>query len=163
MSLEPKLVTFDYLDQSAGDNAWISPRIIDLKDDDLKDDSLAKRVCIHSYGDMEWLGDCEAILDERSIIHIVFDYPLTNPATLTMHVNGGITVKAFVRAVASMYRSVYADEARSTRVKEGTVPGLLNRNRTDGKYGIWGHGINDLYLEGAERKADGRWHLLMGS
>lgn len=41
---------------------------------------------------------------------------------------------------------------------------LLNRNRTDGTYGIRGHDLSDLDLHTAEvyRTASGRWLLELG-
>ncbi len=153
MTFEPKTVAFAYLDESQHDNAWMTPLIVELKDE-----AFAQSVCIHT-SDMDLLGGADVVLDERGIIQVLITYPLSKPTTLTIHRDSAIDVKTFITAVASMYRAIYADEARSTRVMEGTVPGMLNRNKTDGKYGIWGHGIDDLFLEGAERKADGVWHL----
>lgn len=157
MSFEPKTVAFNYLDKSLHDNAWLSPVVSNLKDP-----KYAATVCIHTYS-MDWIGDCNAVMDERGLIQVIIDYPLSKPTTLTIHRTGPVTVLDFVTAVGAMYRTIYQEEARTSRVVEGTVPGMLNRNRTEGKYGICSHGINDLYLEGAELKADGTWHLLMGS
>jgi hypothetical protein len=35
--------------------------------------------------------------------------------------------------------------------------------KSDGPYGIWGHGFGDLWLERATRKDDGTWDLFIGS
>ncbi len=40
---------------------------------------------------------------------------------------------------------------------------MLNRKRSNGKYGIWGHDIDDLYLEGATEVKPGEFELAIGS
>ena len=41
---------------------------------------------------------------------------------------------------------------------------ILNRGRTDGKWGIWGHGIGDLVIEGIVLDTDNhRIELYIGS
>lgn len=49
--------------------------------------------------------------------------------------------------VRSAYEEIYKEEEESSSVTPGLIPNMYNRNRTNGKFGIWGHGINDLVLE----------------
>lgn len=65
--------------------------------------------------------------------------------------NGAFFTRAdLARAVAARYCAIYAEEEESTKVEPGYIPGMLNRNRTNGRYGIWGHDIGDLLLHTVE-------------
>lgn len=108
----------------------------------------------------ELLG-ASTIMDDRDAIDVVIDYPLTNPTTL--HMTKPITVERFARGIAAAYRVIYQEEERtSTRVAE-LAEGTLNRGESDGTYGISSHGIEDLFLEGASRRSNGKWYLMIGS
>ena len=110
------------------------------------------------YGEL--LG-ASTIMDDRDAIDVVIDYPLTNPTTL--HMTKPITVERFARGVAAAYKVIYQEEERTSSKEAGLMPGTLNRGETDGTYGIVMHGIEDLYLEGASRRSDGKWYLTIGS
>lgn len=65
--------------------------------------------------------------------------------------NGRFFTRAdLARAVAARYNAIYDEEAKTTAVEPGYIPGMLNRNRTNGRYGIWGHDIGDLVLHTVE-------------
>lgn len=110
------------------------------------------------YGEL--LG-ASTLMDDRDTIDIVIDYPLARPATL--HMTKPLTVERFARGVAAAYKVIYQDEARTSSKEADLAPGTLNRGDTDGTYGISMHGIEDLYLEGASRRSDGKWYLMIGS
>ena len=61
-----------------------------------------------------------------------------------------------------MYHVIYKEEERTSADPAGLIPGMLNHTATSGKYGVWGHGIEDLVLEGAER-SNGVWRIMVGS
>ena len=72
----------------------------------------------------------------------------------------GFTRADLARSISNTYKAVYAEEERTTQIK--VVPldqrtGLINRNKTNGKYGIWGHDLGDLVLHTVEvtKRADG--------
>lgn len=50
--------------------------------------------------------------------------------------------------VMDAYEEVYETERQTSAVEEGLIPGMYNRVRTNGKYGIWGHELGDLLLVG---------------
>ncbi|WP_300027237.1 hypothetical protein [uncultured Maribacter sp.] len=61
----------------------------------------------------------------------------------------GFTRKELAQKISIEYNRIYEEEEDSANTK--TTPlekrqGLINRNKTDGKYGIWGHDIDDLDL-----------------
>ena len=103
------------------------------------------------------------LLDSREIIRIEFNYPLSATHTFEFHKKGGFTNMDFVRAVCKKYKEIYAEEDKSMSGKERYIPGMFNRQTSDGKYGIWGHVLGDLFLEGAKLKSNGVWTLSMGS
>jgi hypothetical protein len=56
---------------------------------------------------------------------------------------------SLVDHITGSYNRIYLEEEESAKTK--TIPvdkreGIINRNQTDGKYGIWGHDLGDLDL-----------------
>lgn len=88
-------------------------------------------------------------------------YPLTNPAVLKVANKGGFTRKDFIHAVYNVYSLIYNEEGPDPEIPNDSM--LLNRPRSFGKYGIWGHVIGDLWLEGADINANGKVKLAIGS
>ena len=70
-----------------------------------------------------------------------------------------------VDQICNKYREIYEEEEKSSimEVRSENTP-ILNRGRTDGKWGIWGHGIGDLVIEGIVLDTDNhRIELYIGS
>merc|ERR1712065_109748 len=82
--------------------------------------------------------DDKDITIEESEIKVNIDFPLNNPATFT---------------------GIYAEEDRTTSVPAGCVMGGLNRNTTDGTYGIYGYEIGHLTIDDAYLGQDGIWRI----
>lgn len=98
-----------------------------------------------------------------------YDYPLSRPVDFKFELEGPVTRRAFARALSSGYQRIYAEEEetqtyaprtmeekeRSAMGDDGVIPDgrmiLINRDDTDGKYGIWGHDIGDLLINHAQR------------
>lgn len=100
------------------------------------------------------LIDADKIVISYSEVTLVIDYPLNKPATFVLKSSGkGFTKKQQALEIGKKYHEIYHTEESSAKTK--TVPvekrqGLINRNETDGKYGIWGHDIGDLDLSSAQ-------------
>lgn len=45
---------------------------------------------------------------------------------------------------------MYNEEEKTSDVKSEHIPGMLNRCATNGRYGVWGHDIDDLILHSAD-------------
>jgi hypothetical protein len=76
---------------------------------------------------------------------VKIDYPLTNPDYLEIeaeHTFGGLLWE-----IANRYREIYAGEDKTATEVESPNPQLINRGRSNGNYGIWGHDLEDLYFE----------------
>lgn len=91
----------------------------------------------------------EVVINEPKIT-VIIDYPLTNEYTFDLESKSGFTRWQLLKAISDNYYKLYAEEEKSATVK--TIPiaertTMYNRNRTNGKYGIWGHDIADLVLD----------------
>lgn len=104
----------------------------------------------------------DTIVITHDEITITFDYPLEREAKLTFTNKGGFSRYEFFRCVYEGYKNIYAQED-AVAGDPGMISGMLNRARSDGPYGIWGHVMEDLFLEGIEDKGDGNYELCMGS
>lgn len=105
------------------------------------------------YEDDEVFNNKELVLPPNQEYTLVIDYPLSTPAKLVIKSGEkGLTRGKFVSLVRKYYQKVYDEEDKSTKVPVtvGKRGPAYNRDRTDGKYGIWGHLIGDLVLVDAE-------------
>ncbi len=96
-------------------------------------------------------GD-EIIIPDNKII-VIIDYPLTNEYRFELESMKGFSRKQLLIEVSKNYFKIYEEEEKSATIK--TIPvekrtKMYNRNKTDGKYGIWGHDIADLVLSEIE-------------
>lgn len=83
-----------------------------------------------------------------------YDYPLTTPATFYHNLTPETTALDILAFGAQDYKNIYEIENAGTKIKPGFIPGMLNRNKTNGTYGIWGHGLGDLCFTGININID---------
>ncbi len=113
------------------------------------------------------LIDADEIIIQPDTCFLIIDYPLKNPAKFTITPGkNGMSRKEFVWLVNEKYYEIYAEEENTSHIK--TIPKkerkqLLNRNETDGRYGIWGHDLSDLALNTlyVYRRPNGRIFLIL--
>jgi hypothetical protein len=79
--------------------------------------------------------DLSALFTKKKRVTIRFEYPLSNAFDFTFENPNGFTVAALVDHVQSTYAEIYADPDPD-------------------KYGIWGHDIGDLVIEGFDDMGD---------
>jgi len=81
----------------------------------------------------------ETVINESKVI-IFVDYPLTNTYTFELTSPNGFTRTQLIYEISKHYYQLYDEEEQTATTK--TLPleqrTIYNRNRTDGKYGIWG-------------------------
>ena len=85
----------------------------------------------------------------------LIDYPLKNSALITVrvaknHFNFQDSLDAVRLAYAEIYDVENNDDAREVEAElsgETAQRTLLNRGKTQGRFGIWGHDIHDLWIE----------------
>jgi hypothetical protein len=93
------------------------------------------------------------------------DYPLKSPVSCVIKSDKdeGFTKAGLIHNVSEVYHKIYKEEKKITKVKiipESKRHPLINRNTTNGKYGIWGHDIGDLVLDSIEViEQDGKIYL----
>jgi hypothetical protein len=115
-------------------------------------------------GDIGLMRDADERVVDAPTIRVLYKYPLTTTGPTPEEEEAGgwifeetapngkfFTRADLARAVAARYGAIYDEEAGTTTVEPGYIPGMINRNRTNGRYGIWGHTISDLALRAVER------------
>ncbi|MBD8084197.1 hypothetical protein [Chryseobacterium caseinilyticum] len=107
----------------------------------------------------------EIVIKENKI-NLLIDYPLKKPAKIELSNPNGFTRKDLILEISNNYHKIYAEEETTAKIK--TIPlekrtDLINRNETNGKYGIWGHDLADLDLSGIEvhQTTDGKINLIL--
>lgn len=108
------------------------------------------------------LIDGDEIVTDSPEITIVFSYPLKSKFELKFTNDGNFTRKDFWRAVYEGYLKIYGEEDTAVGPTDN-IPGMCNRAPSEGPYGIWGHHIDDLYLEGVREISSNKFELSMGS
>lgn len=90
-------------------------------------------------------------LVEGTKLRTVIDYPLSTKVEFEVEL--AYYVNDMIGAICKKYKEIYKEENETSKKKAMTLDeefpgcGLLNRNETNGCYGIWGHNIGDLYIE----------------
>lgn len=92
-----------------------------------------------------------------------YTYPLSCNAHFKHEVNSAMSIIDVLLLAKSDYERIYKEEDE-TDGDPGMIPGMLNRARSSGPYGIWGHVLEDLYFEGVTVDTDAKTVKLdMGS
>lgn len=107
------------------------------------------------------------VVVQDKTITINFDYPFKDnfPFTFEAPNKDGFTRADLVNIIIRQYYKMYKIEDKSTQtpVRQHSTF-CLNRNETDGDYGIWGHHMNDLSLDYMKKdNNDGTWDLGISS
>jgi hypothetical protein len=94
------------------------------------------------------IGKDEIVIPETKLT-VIIDYPLSTSYKFELISNGGFTRAQLITEISKHYYQLYDEEEKTATIK--TVPlkdrKIFNRNRTNGKYGIWGHDLGDLVLD----------------
>lgn len=113
--------------------------------------SFATPISLDSPGDgLKSLEAPDELVIPWPKVRLVIDYPVRSPVIFELTTpNNGFTRKQIILAISQKFHQMYAEEEKTARTK--TTPmdkrqSLINRNETDGKYGIWGHDLADLQL-----------------
>lgn len=84
------------------------------------------------------------IPDEKITLRIT--YPLSVEVLYEYEQKGGFSRKDLFQIIYKEYKKIY-DEEEEQAGDPGTYERLYNRRESNGPYGIWGHYLDDLYLE----------------
>lgn len=131
------------------------------KDDD--DEEVTRSFSLTRF-EKKYLINRDEKLTEKNEIYIMLDYPLSKEFIFKVDSKDekGFTIGSFCDAVIRLYKQVYKEEHDEVG-DPGHVAGMLNRKESNGKYGIWGHDIGDLFLEGIIKRDKTHFELIMGS
>jgi hypothetical protein len=122
------------------------------------------------HGDYEeFRGDFEmdeVIMDAKSF-EVILDYPLDHPVQISVTdlPSSGLTPALICSVIKEAYQEIYrienggVEQPISQEISGGRI--LLNRPKSDGIFGIWGHGIGDLIIERIEMRAKDDGHALI--
>ncbi|KAF2075368.1 hypothetical protein CYY_003344 [Polysphondylium violaceum] len=107
--------------------------------------SNAQERMAHSLLENEIVLPSKIIAEGISFVYCVIDYPLEEEAYIKVSFPSpkSITNYELLAIHAKVYQYIYEIE-NTTFPDPGTVPGMLNRAKSHGKYGIWGHYLEDL-------------------
>lgn len=97
------------------------------------------------------LQNPDEILVKETSARLIIDYPMLNPALIEISEKNGFTRKKLIELITLNYNKIYNKEEATAKTK--VIPinertSSINRNETDGKYGIYGHDLEDLDLSG---------------
>jgi len=140
-------IEFKTLYEDAAPGEWGSPEIP------------GSQIFLHDADkEIERLVGADAKVISTDRIQVLYDYPFCNagPSAVEKEMGGWIfeevapegqnhfTREDLARSIVARYRDIYGEEEKTTKIKAGTIPGMYNRNQTNGMYGIYGHVIEDL-------------------
>ena len=102
---------------------------------------------------LKYLHAPNATVIDDHMLTLVIDYPLRHPTAVSLGPRiAGFTREDLVRLIGSAYRKIYREEKASCTLPVETMArrnpdcSLLNRAESNGKYGIYGHDLEDLRL-----------------
>lgn len=92
----------------------------------------------------------DEIVIPLTTIRILYRYPLSCEVIKEFDTYNpeGFTRAELAKVISKGYHQIYEEE--NTADKESNIPGMFNRIKTNGPYGIWGHCIGDLVLHTVE-------------
>jgi len=106
------------------------PYILDFEDKEVKENLINPNEVV--------------IKDEK--ITMTITYPLSVEINHTLEKKGGFTRLDVFKSIYKAYKQIYEEEEKNAG-DPGTYDKLYNRKKSEGKYGIWGHYLDDLVIE----------------
>lgn len=92
------------------------------------------------------LSNPDEIIIKDEKINIEFTYPLSVRVEFEYVKKGGFSRMDLWRCIYEGYKKIYEEEEAEVG-DPGSYENLYNRKKSNGNYGIWGHYIEELYLE----------------
>jgi hypothetical protein len=130
-------------------------------------------------GIMPWISlekpdkQVDSLIDADEIVlpfekaTLIIDYPLKNAVAFDIvSSTKSFTRKELILLISEKYHQVYKEEEKTTNTVVVPIDkreGIINRNPTDGKYGICCHDLGDLDLSSIEafKNPDGKISLIL--
>ncbi len=121
----------------------------------------------HPGKQIDSLIDADEIVLPFKAASLIIDYPLNNPVSFQIvSAKEGFSRKELILLISEKYRDIYKAEEQTTTTTIVPVDkreGIINRNPTNGKYGICCHDLADLDLSSIEvfKNSGGKITLLL--
>jgi hypothetical protein len=94
------------------------------------------------------LHGSDVMFKTKRPVTFIYDYPLSHTARIPHTVKSGKWTRTKVcRLIQRDYARIYRMEDKAVG-DPGNIPGMFNRLASNGPFGIWGHDIGDLVIEG---------------
>lgn len=100
-----------------------------------------------------WVANGGIAIDGTDFLtHVQIEYPVTNgpfqfPIERQPSNDSGYSLRELVEIACEAYHQMYREEDVSSSVRAQFLhEDSLNRNKTNGNFGIWGHYLTDLSL-----------------
>lgn len=97
------------------------------------------------------------------IYTFVYDYPLSKRARFDHPLVPSVSALDILTIAKADYKFIYAAEDADVGGPTDDIPGTMNRSSSDGRYGIWGHCLGDLFFEGIKIDEHNVIEFIMGS
>ena len=123
------------------------PEVVDFKDNKVRENLINPNKVV--------------IKDEK--ITMLVTYPLSVEVKIPLEKKGGFTRLDLFKSIYEAYKKIYEEEEKEVG-DPGTYENIYNRKKSEGKYGIWGHYLEELIIEGVSYDPKEKiLYLLMGS
>ncbi len=99
--------------------------------------------------DIEQMLNPDDIVINKKSIRVSVVYPLEREHIFPLKAprgSSGFSRAQLARTISKLYQHIYDEEDRTSPAIVSNIPGMLNRCTTEGRYGLWGHGLEDLLL-----------------
>lgn len=97
-------------------------------------------------GEYEDVDDLLNPLNLSGDFYFTYTYPLSKSATFPHTLTPEMTGEDLLVLARADYERIYKEEDDAVG-DPGHIPGMLNRQESEGPYGIWGHDFSDLFFE----------------
>ena len=103
----------------------------------------------------------DQIVIPKQDVTVCYSYPLSHDFVNIHHTDNpaGFTRKEISEQIMKTYAQIYAEEDSDVGKPTEHIPGMMNRNTSEGRHGIWGHDIGDLQLHSMEEEENGVFSL----
>lgn len=114
---------------------------------------------------LETMQDPNAIVVRSHSLTLKLYYPLSRTFEFTLQTPDGaagaqgFTRRELAKQILALYARIYREEEETMTSNPNPQFLSLNRPKSNGRYGIWGHDLHDLLMHSAYENPDGSYSL----
>lgn len=157
------MIRIESYSSADSDVSIFAPRDIVITEEEYKDLPDTVKACFSREAQSDYLFD--PTLYRPGKLQCTIDYPLSTPCHFDIDVPDDIfDVTVVLDQYCEKYRQIYQEESDSMTKCVQPNPRLINRGTSDGAWGIWGHELGDLVIEGMDLDlVTGKLEVIVGS